>query len=91
MLSQMRQAIREQRYRISSHANEEMSEDNLVMDDIENIILTGQVAQKFTHDPRGIRYEIAGKAIDGRRACVVCRFLSSNVLLIITVYALETQ
>lgn len=32
-IQRMHQAIREQRYRISSHANEEMSEDELVAGD----------------------------------------------------------
>ena len=54
----MRRAIHEQQYRISSHANEEMSEDNLVAEDIEEIILTGQITRRFTHDPRGTRYEM---------------------------------
>ena len=88
-LQRIRQSIREQRYRISSHANEEMSEDELEAKDIESIILTGKVAQKFTRDPRGTRYEIFGDTADGRRAYVVCRFLSSGNLLIITAYAEE--
>jgi len=89
VLQRIRQAIREQRYRISSHANEEMSDDNLVVADVEQVILTGQIAQRFTRDPRGTRYEVAGETADGRRACVVCRFLPSNVLLIITAYVPE--
>ncbi|MCZ7573320.1 MAG: DUF4258 domain-containing protein [Ardenticatenaceae bacterium] len=84
VLQRMRQAIREQRYRVSSHANEEMSEDEPVAEDIESIILTGQIARKLTRDPRGTRYEVAGDTTDGRRACVVCCFLPSSVLLIIT-------
>jgi hypothetical protein len=88
-LQNMRQAIREQRYRISSHANEEMSEDGLVAADVESIVLTGEIAQRFTHDPRGTRYEVLGDATDGRRAYVVCRFLPSTALLIITAYAQE--
>ena len=39
-MQRMRQAIREQRYRISAHANDEMADDFLVAADIENIILT---------------------------------------------------
>lgn len=89
ILHRIRQAIREQRYRISSHANEEMSDDELETKDIENIIFTGEVAHKFTHDPRGTRYEIVGDAVGGRRAYVVCRFLPSGILLIITAYAEE--
>jgi len=86
VLQRMRQAIREQRYRISSHADEEMSEDNFEAGDIESIILTGQITREFTRDPRGTRYEITGDATNGRHACIVCRFLPSGILLIITAY-----
>lgn len=66
-----------------------MSADGLEMKDIENAILSGAISQRLTHDPRGIRYEVVGDATDGRRACVVCRFLESGTLLIITAYAQE--
>ena len=89
VLQRMRQAIREQRYRISSHANDEMADDFLVAADIENIILTGEIARKFTHNLRGTRYEVVGDTVDSRRAYVVCRFLLSGVLLIITSYLEE--
>ena len=85
-LQRMRQAVREQRYRISSHANEEMSKDNLVAEDIEGVILTGRITRKFTRDPRGTRYEVAGTATDARQACIICRFLLAGTLLIITAY-----
>jgi hypothetical protein len=45
VLRRMRQAIREQRYRVSSHANDEMADDFLVAVDIENIVLTGEITQ----------------------------------------------
>ena len=86
LLDRLRQAIHDQHYRVSSHANEEMSDDDLGAQDIESIILTGKVVRRFTRDPRGIRYEIAGAATDGRRAYIVCRFLMSGTLLIITAY-----
>ncbi|MCK4326787.1 DUF4258 domain-containing protein [bacterium] len=86
VLQRIRQAIREQKYRISTHANEEMAEDSLIANDVENIILTGEISQKFTHDLRGTRYEVFGEALDHRPAYAVCRFLLSGVLLIITAY-----
>ena len=89
VLQRMRRIIRQQRYRISSHANEEMSDDDLVAEDIERVILTGDITRRFTRDPRGVRYEVAGDTTNGRRACVICRFLFSGVLLIITAYAEE--
>ena len=66
-----------------------MADDLLVAADIESIILTGKVARRFTHDPRGTQYEVLGDTVDYRRACVVCRFLLSGVLLVITAYAQE--
>jgi hypothetical protein len=75
-LQRIQRAIREQRYRISSHASEEMSEDNLVARDAENVILNGRIMRKFTRDPRGTHYEIAGHTLGGRRARVVCRFFT---------------
>ena len=89
VLDRMRKAIREQRYRISSHANEEMSEDDLVAEDLESIILTGQIARKFTKDLRGTRYEVLGETAEGRHGRIVCRFLPSGVFLIITAYVEE--
>jgi hypothetical protein len=88
-LDQIRQAIREQHYRISDHADEEMSDDNLEAMDVEQVILSGDIARKFTRDPRGTRYEVIGETTDGRRAGVICRFLPSGILLIITAYEIE--
>lgn len=88
-LQRIRWAIREQRYRISSHANEEMADDLLASNDVEQIILTGLIAQRFTRDSRGRRYAILGATIDERSAYVVCRFLLSGVLLIITAYVVD--
>ena len=88
-LQRMRRAVREQQYRISSHANEEMSKDDLAARDIESIILSGQIIRRFTRDPRGTRYEVAGNTTGGRRAYTICRFLASGTLVIITAYARE--
>jgi protein-tyrosine-phosphatase len=88
-IERIREAIRQQRYRISSHANEEMSEDDLEAVDVEQIMLTGHIARRYTRDPRGTRYEVMGQTTDDRRAAVVCRFLPSGVLLIVMAYAHE--
>jgi len=87
----MQLAIRERKYRISSHANDEMADDFLEATDIENIIFTGKIMRRFTHDPRGTRYEVLGDTMDNRRAYAVCRFLASGTFLIITAYAEEER
>ena len=91
VLQQMRQAIRQQKYRISSHANDEMADDFLEAADIENIIFTGKIMRRFTHDPRGTRYEVLGDTMDSRRAYAVCRLLASGTFLIITAYVEEKR
>lgn len=68
-----------------------MSDDDLEAQDLEQIILTGTITQRFTNDPRGTRYEITGETTDGRQASVVCRFLVSGVLRIITAYVQEEE
>ena len=69
------------------HAHEEMDEEGFAVADVESIILRGRIERIFTRDPRGVRFDVAGPAEDERWAHVVCRFLASRVLLIITVYA----
>ena len=61
-----------------------MSEDDLESHDIERVLLTGAITRRFTRDPRGTRYEVTGDTTEGRQAAVVCRFLASGWLLIIT-------
>lgn len=89
MLKRIREAVRRENYRISNHANEEMANDDLLAVDVERIILTGRIFRRYSRDPRGTRHEIHGQTTDGRKAAVVCRFLPSNILLIITAYALS--
>jgi hypothetical protein len=85
----IRQKIVDQTYTISSHANEEMSDDNLTTSDIEQVLLRGRIRKRFTRDPRGARYEVIGEALDGRPVAVVCRLLETGWLRIITAYAIE--
>ena len=84
----IRQRILERDYFMSSHAEEEMLDDNLERKDVENAILKGRIEKKMTHDERGARYRIEGPARDGRLIHVVCRFREHANLIIITVYAL---
>jgi len=63
---------------------QELAEDDLAFDDIETAIANGRVRRKFTRDPRGSRYEVVGKATDGREIAVICRFKSTGKLLLIT-------
>ena len=88
VIGRIRKKIRDGDYEFTiPHFFEEMAEDNLAFADIEMAIANGRVRRKFTRDPRGTRYEVVGRAIDGREVAVVCRFKSTGKLLLITTYA----
>lgn len=74
---------------MSSHAEEEMAEDDFERQDVENAILQGFIQKKLTHNTRGTRYRIEGHATDERSMHVLCRFKETGSLIIITVYEKE--
>jgi len=86
VIERMREKIRNRDYYLSSHAEEEMAEDQFERVDMENAILEGSVRKKLTQDPRGTRYRVEGPAKDGRLVHVLCRFKETGPLIIITVY-----
>jgi Domain of unknown function (DUF4258) len=88
-IDKLRDLVREERYQISIHANEEMANDLLEAIDVENAILTGSITKRFTKDPRGTRYEVTGEASDGRTMAVICRIVAADWLTIVTVFALN--
>lgn len=87
-IRRIRQKIIDRAYYLSSHAEEEMLDDELTRDDIENAILNGRIEKKLSEDMRGTRYRIEGPARDGRLIHVICRFNEDADVIIITVYAL---
>ncbi len=87
-LRRIRRAIREERYEFTAHAIEEMDDDDLAEEDVRDILLRGKLDRELTRDPRGSRFVVRGEP-RGLEVEVVCRFLPSNRLRIITVYAME--
>ena len=65
-IQKIRQKILDRAYYLSSHAEEEMLDDDLERDDVENAILKGQIQKKLSEDFRGTRYRLEGPAKDGR-------------------------
>ena len=86
-IKRIRRAIREGRYEFTVHALEEMDEDDLDESDVRYGILHGDISSELTDDPRGIRFVVLGNTQNKTRSLeVVCRFLPSGFLRIITVY-----
>jgi hypothetical protein len=89
-LERIRIAVLDGRYALTEHAYEEMDDDNLDVLDVESAILTGEIDQTLTKDPRGTRYVFIGYATDlHARIGVVVRFVAHDQLLIITVYEVD--
>ncbi len=86
-LAQIREKIRLRQYDMTSHAMEEMAEDNLDILDIEQAMLNGNLAKIEKDDPRGTKYVIEGTGTDQVTSVgVVGRFIGEERYLIITVY-----
>ena len=87
VIERIRKKIQDGDYEFTiPHFFEEMAEDHLAFADIEAVIATGRILRKFTRDPRGTRYEVVGRTIDGRQVAVICRFKNNGKLLLITTY-----
>lgn len=67
---------------------DEMDEDDLTDAHVRAAIMRGTVTQVLTDDPRGVRFVVRGPQAHAAVE-VVCRFLSSGKMRIITVYRTE--
>ncbi len=89
-IRRIRRAVREDRYEFTIHALEEMDEDDLTDADMRDALFKGKVVDRLSDDPRGIRFVVRGTPKDDDSEIeVVCRFMPSGLLRIITVYVLE--
>lgn len=89
-LERIRNAILDHQYTFTEHAYDEMENDNLDVLDVESAILTGEIDQVLTMDPRGTRYVVSGNATDLETPVgVVVRFVEHDQLLIVTVYEIK--
>lgn len=89
-LERIRNAVLDHRYTLTEHAYDEAAEDNLDVLDVESAILTGEIDEVLTRDPRGTRYVVIGNATDQETPVgVVVRFVEHDQLLILTVYEIK--
>jgi len=86
-ISRIRDCIRSLNYVVSLHAAEELDDDNLTILDLENIILTGKIAERQRdRKTREVKFVIRGRTIESQEAEAVVKFSRIGVLFIITVY-----
>ncbi|MBK9520510.1 MAG: DUF4258 domain-containing protein [Rhodocyclaceae bacterium] len=85
----MRNLIRTLNYVVSTHAAEELEDDDLTILDLESIILTGQIAERQRDaQTREVKYVISGSTLDGIEAQAVVKIGLTGKLIVITSYAL---
>lgn len=82
-IGQIQDLLRNELWYLTEHAYYEAQDDGLSMDDIERVLLTGKTRRSW---PREEKYEVVGKAIDGRKIGIVCRITQGRKLRIITMY-----
>lgn len=87
-IRRIRKAVREGQVEFTDHALEEMDNDYLTLADVRTVLLPGKIRDRLEDDPRGARY-VVQSALEGETVDVVCRFLASGLLRIITVYVVR--
>ncbi|MFP4121447.1 DUF4258 domain-containing protein [Coleofasciculus sp.] len=87
ILQRMREKIRSQKYVMTLHAEEEMSEDTLTVYDIEQGILTGEILERQKDRATAeSKYCIRGTTLDGGEVELIAKLSPTGKLVIITVY-----
>jgi hypothetical protein len=86
-ISNLRHLIRTLRYVVSTHAADELEDDNLTVSDLENIVLTGQIIERQRDKTSGeTKYVVHGITLDGQGAETVVKVGHTGRLVVITVY-----
>ncbi len=89
VLKRMRDKVRTRQYVMTLHAEEEMSDDELTIFDIEHGILTGEIVDRQKDVKTGEwKYLVKGQTVAGDEIIVVARISVTGKLVFITVYRL---
>ena len=75
--------VRNGLYYLTEHADDEAQADGFDIYDIEQGMLSGKIRRSW---PKEGKYEILGKAMDGRMIGVICRVTLGGKARVITVY-----
>ncbi|MBD2089655.1 DUF4258 domain-containing protein [Microcoleus sp. FACHB-1515] len=87
VLQQIQEKIRQRQYVMTLHAEEEMTDDDLPIFDIESIVLTGEILERQKDRNTGEwKYRIKGLTIENDEAEVIVKLGLTGKVVIITVY-----
>ncbi len=87
ILTKMQELIRTRKYVMTLHAEEEMSDDNLSIFDVERIVLSGNIVERQKDkSTKEWKYIIEGETISLIMAAVVAKLSITDKLVIVTVF-----
>lgn len=90
VLKQLRSLTRKRQYILTIHALEEMGEDDVLAEDVENVILTGQIVERqVDRATRERKYVLAGTDCSGESVNVVLKVGPTRKAVVITVFREE--
>ena len=86
-LLEIRDKVRLRQYIMTLHAEEEMSDDELSIFDIERCILTGEIIERQKESESGEwKYQVEGQTIANDKIVVVVKMTPTGKLVFITTY-----
>jgi hypothetical protein len=89
ILKQIREKVSQRQYVMTLHAEEEMSDDNLSIFDVERSLLTGEIFERQKDAVTGEwKYLVKGYTVAGGEMMTVAKISPTGKLVIITVYRL---
>ena len=87
ILKQLKSCVRQNKYVVTLHAEEETDEDELSIFDIERVILTGTIIERQKDaEKEEWKYLIRGQNLDDFPVVVVVKFGLTGKMVIITVF-----
>jgi hypothetical protein len=87
VLTQMREKVRLRQYVMTVHAEEEMSDDELSIFDVERGLLTGEVMERQKDaETSEWKYLVKGQTMTDDEIRVVAKISLTGKLVIVTVY-----
>lgn len=89
IIEEIREKVRLRQYVMTLHAEEEMSDDELTIFDIERCLLTGEIVERQKDSNTGEwKYLVKGQTVADDKIIVVLKISPTEKLVFITVYRL---
>ena len=82
----IKQSVTSNEYEVTAHADKERQLDKITIDELESVLLKGEIIENYPDNPRGSSCLVLGYGREGCPVHVVCGQGLSGKLRIITVY-----